>query len=132
MNATVAVVDDDVRILDALELLFEAEGWTVQTYTTGEAFLRDLANNGAPQCLILDPYLPGINGAEVAQAIVNAGSGASTPIIVLTARPSGTVTQEIMKAGARTLFTKPIAAEDLIEEVNAALTSQRNGRGSQL
>ena len=128
MIATVAVVDDDARILDALELLFVAEGWAVETYTTGEAFLRALENNNAPQCLVLDPYLPGINGAAVTYAIINGDTG--TPIIVLTARPTGSVTREIMNAGARTLFTKPVSTEDLIDEVNAAINSHQYGRAS--
>lgn len=123
MNATVAVVEDDVRILDALELVLAAEGWAVKTYTMGEAFLTDLANNGAPQCLILDPHLPGIDGAEVAYSVTSRHRYPDIPIIVLTARPTSTVTQQIIEAGARAMLTKPVAAEELINQVYAAIHS---------
>lgn len=128
MTATIAVVDDDVRILDAIAMVLEAEGWTVQTYTTGEAFLIDYPRMDGPRCLILDPHLPGMNGAEIVNTILCDDSRtdfpiANLPIIALTARPSSAIALQIVAAGAHALLTKPIGAGELIDHIQAAIST---------
>lgn len=120
MAICIAIVDDDETVLDAIQLVLEEEGWHVHTYLRGEDFLADLGNHEV-DCVILDPHLPGITGAHVARSLMNASS--HVPIVGLTARPSSPLTIEVINAGARVMLTKPIAAEDLVEQVQAAITS---------
>lgn len=61
---TAAAVDDDVRVDDGLEILFETWGWTVETQVTREAFLNAPAHSSRAQCLVLDPYLSAIKGSS--------------------------------------------------------------------
>lgn len=123
MTVTIAVVDDDVRILDAIEMVLAEEGWAVRTYVTGETFLNGLEHDGAPQCLILDPHLPGISGAEVACAIIDGDPGRDVPIIGISARPSSAVSHQLISAGAQVMLMKPVAAEELVAQVYATLRS---------
>ncbi len=118
MSVKVAIVDDDASILDALEIALEFDGWHVRTYSSGGAFLQDL-NEHKPDCLILDPHMPGLSGADVAHSM--ARDHADVPIIGLTARPDSPITEEVLNAGARTMLTKPVTFELLIEHIQSAI-----------
>jgi two-component system CheB/CheR fusion protein len=59
------VVDDDTHIRDGIRALLEEDGRTVKTYSTGEAFLQAY-RAGREGCLLVDAYLPGMNGIELA------------------------------------------------------------------
>jgi FixJ family two-component response regulator len=119
MTVSVAIVDHDEDILDAVRMALEDIGWCVRTYSTGEDFLADVKKH-RPDCLILDPHLPGLSGAEVARALTE--DNRHIPIIGLTARPASLVTDELVNAGARVMLTKPATFEDLVEYVQAAIT----------
>ncbi len=118
MAVCVAIVDDDEAILDALRLVLELEGWHVHAYLRGEEFLADLENH-TMDCLVLDPHLPGISGADIVRSIVDGNY--NVPVIGLTARPSSPLTTAVINAGARVMLTKPVAAEVLVEQVQAAI-----------
>lgn len=114
----VAVVDDDSGVLDAVQLVLETEGWAVSTFPNGEDFLASL-NSDAPDCLILDPHLPGLNGAEVIQAVSRGGR--SIPTICLSARPDTPIAREVLANGAQAVLTKPVKAENLVGVVRDLL-----------
>jgi FixJ family two-component response regulator len=114
----IAIVDDDESILDAMTLLVEGQGWDAAVYVSGEAFLDDYRRNGKIDCLILDPHLGGISGADVAQAL----SGSSIPIIGLTARPESPVTQSIIELGVETMLTKPVQPKHLVEIIKQLIS----------
>lgn len=118
MVVSVAVVDDDESILDAVRLLLTYEGWSVRGFVTGEACVETLCLY-QPDCIILDPHLPGMTGAQLARFLVD--EYVQIPIIGLTARPDSPVTQDVISAGAQTILTKPITAETLINAVREAL-----------
>lgn len=125
MSVNIAIVDDDESILDAVKLVLEDEGWRVRTYATGEEFLADFDRH-TPNCLILDPNLPGVSGAEVARSVVD-GSG-QIPIIGLTARPTGPVSTELVNAGAHVILTKPVTTEELVDQIQRAVGSVGDGQ----
>lgn len=116
---SVAVVDDDESVLDAMKTVFEDQDWVTQTYASGEAFLTDLKQH-KPDCIILDSNLPGLSGVAVALTI--SSSHDSIPIIILTAYPESPQTIKIKNLGACELLVKPVTAEVLIEHIQAALT----------
>jgi two-component system, LuxR family, response regulator DctR len=118
---TIAVIDDHEAVLDAIRLVLEEQHWAVRTYASGEAFLADLEALCVPDCVILDPHLPGISGSEVAKSI--ALHDRRVPIIGLTAHPNSPVTAAVSEAGARGLLTKPVTSQQLVENVLAAITS---------
>ena len=125
MTVVIAVVDDDVAILDSAKMVLETQAWQVETFSTGEDFLAAVTDNHRPHCLILDPHLPGINGAELAKAIEDADM--SLPIIGLTARPTSPITQAVSHAGAHVMLLKPVSAETLIDTVRLVLGKTSGG-----
>ena len=111
----IALVDDDAAILDALTLVLEGEGCQVQSFSSGERFLEWIGSN-VIDCLILDPHLPGLNGAEVARSLAN-----RFPILGLTARPNSPVTADMQRAGAHIVLTKPVTLERLVASIHKAV-----------
>jgi FixJ family two-component response regulator len=114
----VYVVDDDVSVREALEMMIRAAGWQVRTFTSAEAFLShpDIV---APSCLILDVNLPDLNGLELQKRI--AVDHAGMPIIFLTGYGDVPMTVRAMKAGAVEFLTKPFDDDVLLEAIQQAL-----------
>ena len=115
---SVAVVDDDESVLDAVKIVLDDQDWITRTYASGEAFLSDLKQH-KPDCIILDSNLPGLSGVAVALAISKCYD--FIPIIVLTAYPASPQTIKIKNLGAREVLVKPVTAEVLIEHIQQAL-----------
>jgi FixJ family two-component response regulator len=118
---TVAVVEDDYGILDALRLVLEMRGWNIRGYANAEAFLAEI-DTYKPDCVVLDPHLPLINGAEVARRLTD---GNRIPFIALTARPTSAITTAVAELGAHAILTKPVSADDLIAHIEAAILALR-------
>ncbi len=121
---TVAVVDDDVAILDAIRLVLEVQEWRIRTYMTGEEFLADL-HSCRPDCVLMDPHLPGLDGVSVIRSMHR--EGFKPGIVALTAQPDSSLSRAIEKAGARTVHTKPVSAEALLGSVRAAIGTNASG-----
>ncbi|MFT4583382.1 MAG: DNA-binding response OmpR family regulator [Gammaproteobacteria bacterium] len=111
------MVEDDDSVVDAIRLVLEGVGWIIRTYSTAESFLAEL-DNYKPNCVILDPHLPGMTGAGVAHRL---SSSAKIPFIALTARPASLITAEVADLGAHAILTKPVSAEELVARVEAAM-----------
>ena len=117
MSATIALVDDDAGILDAVGMILQLEGWQVCGYSRGEALLIDI-DRCKPDCVVLDPNLGfGISSVEVAKSVVKK----AIPIIGLTARPSGPMALALEDIGVRVMLTKPVSPEDLIDHIQNVL-----------
>jgi len=111
----IAIVDDDPSICDAVKLILKSEGWEVATYLTGESFIDDLVRGKVPDCAILDPHLSGMNGADV--AVQMQLKSPHIPYIGMTARPESRITARLAELGARCVLTKPVSAQDLIDQI---------------
>jgi len=114
LNA-VAVVDDDIAVLDALKFLLEIAGHTVVTYSSAAAFLED--RKGRPACLILDQHMPHMTGLELAAQL--RGDGADIPILLVTAQPSPAVIARAAELGIERVLSKPPTEDDLLSFINA-------------
>jgi len=118
MTISLAIVDDDEAILDAMHSAMESVGWSVHTYRSGDSFLKE-SSDVQLDCLILDPHLPGISGPDVARSAVK--KYGRIPIIGLTASPTSPITEEVRQAGAIVMLTKPISLEELLNHVSTAI-----------
>src|SRR5215470_15119091 len=119
---SVFVVDDDAAVLRSLERLLRIVGYSVETFSTAEAFLAAKPpTSGA--CLILDVDLPGLNGLELQRKLVARGS--RLPIIFIAGHGSIPMTVRAMQAGAVTFLTKPFEESELIGQIRRALAHSR-------
>ncbi len=127
----VFVVDDDISVRESLELLFQNEGLCVETFTSAQEFLNR-PRAFAPNCLVLDLSLPGLNGLELQKRVVV--ERPDMPIIFITGHGDIPATVQAMKAGAVEFLTKPISNEALLSAVRSSLERSKTllGRGEEL
>jgi DNA-binding response OmpR family regulator len=106
----VLLVDDDPDMVGLLETELHAEGVRVLKATTGESALR-LARQEHPTLILLDLYLPRIDGLAVCR-ILRADPGPHlrhVPIVMLTGvKLHETDLVEAFRAGATDYLTKPV------------------------
>jgi DNA-binding response OmpR family regulator len=79
----IAVVEDDVAIRELYRTKFELEGYQVQTAADGESGLA-LVEEFAPDLLLLDIRMPGMNGDEMLAKVREHDWGADVRVIILT------------------------------------------------
>lgn len=117
-KAHILVVDDDPRITDLLRRILAYEGYSVAVAASGhDALTRSLEH--APDLIILDIMLPGIDGFEVARRLRAAGD--NVPILMLTARDAVPDRVKGLETGADDYLVKPFAHEELLARVKAML-----------
>jgi len=113
----VLIVDDDERLNQLLKEWLGRFGFSVQAVTHADAGLRALKAD-APDLVILDIMLPGMDGLAVCRRIRETSR---VPIIMLTAR--GDVTDRIvgLELGADDYLPKPFEPRELVARVQAVL-----------
>ena len=121
--STVFIVDDDASVRAELRELLEEAGLTVEDYADCESFLVSYRPNGEA-CLLIDAYLPGMNGVELLQKLRDAGHG--LPAIMITGRSDIPIAVEAMKAGACEFIEKPVGCDELMASVHHALELSRD------
>ncbi len=103
--------------------MLEGGSRIVKTYATGEAFF-DGYRPGSGGCLLVDAYLPGMNGLELLQRLNDAGH--RLPAIMITGYGDIPMAVRAMKAGALDFIEKPVGLADLLASVERALDLSRD------
>jgi FixJ family two-component response regulator len=120
-NATprrISIVDDDASIREALKSLMRSVRFGVDAFASAEEFLASERSDDTA-CLILDLYLPGMNGFELQNRLNIEGS--RIPIIFITAHADEVSRQRALKAGAIDLLSKPVRREALFKAIQSAI-----------
>jgi FixJ family two-component response regulator len=117
----VFVIDGDVSVRESLELLFAAQGWRAETFSSAADFLsRPRAT--VPCCLVLDVTLPGFGGLELQKRLAGR---TDMPIVFMTDRGDVRTIVQAMKAGAFDFLTKPLEKDVLLAVIRHALERSR-------
>jgi FixJ family two-component response regulator len=117
-DVSVAVVEDDSGLRQALERILRAAGYSARLYESAEDYLRD--EGEPPACLILDVHLPEASGFELRRRL--AMSGSLPPVIFITAHDTESSRAQAAQAGAAAYLPKPFAGRVLLEAVTAAMS----------
>jgi DNA-binding response OmpR family regulator len=117
METTLLLVDDEVKMLEAMASFLQKEGFRVVSAATGKDALT-VAKAENPALVILDWMLPGMSGIEVCRELRNTGSYG---IIMLTAK-----TEEMdkiigLEIGADDYMTKPFSLRELSARIRSVL-----------
>ncbi len=121
--AVIFVVDDDAHVRDAIRSVLEDDGRTVEDFSSCEDFLAAY-RPGREACLLVDAYLPGMNGLELLQRLSE--SGHRLPAIMITGNSDVPMAVEAMKAGASDFIEKPVSRAELLAGVGRALELARD------
>jgi FixJ family two-component response regulator len=118
----ISVVDDDHSVRESLARLIRSVGFTVQVFESAEAFLS-WGPDGHSDCLILDIRMPGMSGLELQREL--SASERDLPIIFITAHGSDEqVRARALAAGAVDYLLKPLKEEEVLQAIDAALSSK--------
>jgi two-component system response regulator MprA len=117
MNERILIIEDDQAILKLLQRGLAYEGYTVDVATDGRAGLN-LARDHAPDLVILDWMLPGMDGLEVCHRL---RMGGKMPILMLTAKDTIQDRVQGLDAGADDYMIKPFNLDELLARVRALL-----------
>lgn len=116
----ILVVEDDESVRKLVERALSAS-YDVETAADGLAALRRLKLQPAPDLVICDIMMPGIDGLSVARNMKAGALTRQTPIVFLTARTSPQDVIHGIQAGARQYITKPFKIGDLLKLVQQVL-----------
>jgi FixJ family two-component response regulator len=115
----VHVVDDDASFRTAIERRLKYAGYEVETYSSAQHLLDRPPGVEKPGCILLDVQMPGLNGLELQDRLIELGS--ILPIVFVTGHSDIPTTVRAIKAGAEDFLTKPIPSEQMIDAIERAL-----------
>ncbi len=113
----VLIVEDDQDIVDVLRRTLRAEGYEVRAATDGPEALEDL-DDFAPDLVVLDLGLPGMDGMEVCDRIRETSE---VPVLMLTARADPEDRVAGLDTGADDYLVKPFDRSELLARIRALL-----------
>jgi DNA-binding response OmpR family regulator len=125
----ILLIEDEERIASFVRSGLQAEGFVVEHVSDGEQGLA-LALDLQPDLLILDLILPRLPGEEVLRRLREAG--ATTPVIVLTAKDAVLDRVANLNAGADDYLVKPFSFSELVARVRARLRAAEQPTSSTL
>ena len=128
MSTTILIIDDDTKLNQLLVDFFREFGFRTITAVRPEDGLKRLRQE-APDLIILDVMLPGMNGFEVCKTI---RQSSTVPIIMLTAR--GMVTDKVvgLELGADDYLPKPFEPRELVARIQSVLRRARGMEESEV
>jgi DNA-binding response OmpR family regulator len=121
---TVLIVDDSQAILDALTSAFEDVGYAVVSATDGEEVFRKLAASN-PDALLLDIYMPKLNGADVCRLVKSHPHWKKTYLVLMSSRISEREVDVYKRIGADQVLRKPFDPTLAVAIVDKALGVNR-------
>ena len=128
VEATVAVIDDDPDIRDALRGLLQSVGLGVELFASVQEFLG-ATRPDHPGCLVLDVRLPGRSGLDLQDELAKAKM--HLPVVFISGHADFPMSVRAMKAGAVEFLTKPVRDQDLLDAIQLALAKDRARRADE-
>ncbi len=116
-RCTIAVVDDDPRLLESLQDLLESAGYAVRTFSSGMALI-DAGLSGI-DCLITDIGMPGLSGFELRDHVKKARPG--LPVFLITGRHEIGDQQRANSKDISGFFRKPFDGPALLAAIGDVL-----------
>jgi two-component system phosphate regulon response regulator PhoB len=119
-KAAILVVEDDPDIGELLGFSLAKEGWSVDLATSAEAALEAI-KKGAPDCVVLDIMLPGMDGLELLRELKSDPGRKRLPVIMTTAKGEEADIVAGLELGADDYVVKPYSPKVLVARIRAAL-----------
>jgi two-component system, OmpR family, alkaline phosphatase synthesis response regulator PhoP len=126
-KARILVVDDERDILELVTYNLEKDGYAVTAVSSGEDALASVRSH-APDLIVLDLMLPGIDGLEVCRVMKADARLRGIPIVMLTAKDGEADVVTGLELGATDYVTKPFSPRVLLARVKAVLRQAAAGQ----
>lgn len=122
MFPSVLIVDDEPSIVQSLKGLLSDEGFEVLTAPNGYEALK-VIDNDSPDLVLLDIWMPGIDGIETLKEIK--ANNPYIQVIIITGHGNVETAVKATKLGAFDLIEKPLSIDKVIVGINNALNFRR-------
>lgn len=122
----ILIIEDELKIARFIELELQHEGYQVLLAHDGRSGL-ETAQREAPDLILLDIMLPGLNGMEVCRRL---RMTSEVPIIMLTAKDQTMDKVMGLDLGADDYITKPFAIEELLARIRMILKRRKSTQAS--
>jgi two-component system, LuxR family, response regulator FixJ len=117
----IAVVNDDLGMLEWLELALQSAGYHTELFSSAGEFLAAVPKLEVG-CIIIE--LGGLSGLDLVRALCAAGF--AVPIVLITGSPENRYRPQAIKLGCAAFLGKPVSTDQLIEAVARAIRSTHN------
>ncbi len=121
-KSRILVIDDESAIRDSLRMTLEYEGYEFLGAATGQEGLA-LAEREAPDLVLLDVKMPGMDGIDVLERLRNLND--QLPIVVISGHGTISTAVEATKKGAWDFIEKPFASERILVSLRNALDQRQ-------
>jgi len=118
VSATILIVEDEFAVARGVQYALQQEGYQVTVARSGEEGL-EFATQQAPDLVLLDVRLPGMDGFEMLRRLRATGSKA--PVLMLTARDEEVDKVIGLELGADDYLAKPFGLRELMSRIKALL-----------
>jgi len=122
MFPSILIVDDEPSILQSLGGLLSDEGFEVTTAANGYEALK-IIEMESPDLVLLDIWMPGIDGIETLKEIKK--ENPNIQVIIITGHGTIETAVKATKLGAFDLIEKPLSIDKVIVAINNALNFRR-------
>jgi FixJ family two-component response regulator len=109
---TIAVIDDDLRVLESLINLLASCGYEAEGYSSAEQFL---GADGLSRtcCIITDVEMRQMSGLGLLHHVRSVNS--PVPVVIITGKPSNNSEAFYLESGAIGFFRKPVDGDALVD-----------------
>ena len=117
-NSMVFAIDDDASVRKGLRRLLRSAGYKSESFELASDFLKREQHTG-PACVIVDLRMPGINGMDLQETLIQ--HGREEQLIFITGHGDISICAQAMKAGAVDFLQKPFRDDELLQCIERAL-----------
>jgi FixJ family two-component response regulator len=117
----VAIVDDNAFVCRAMKRLVHLLGMDADTFVSGQEFidLLEAMPSFAPDCVILDVQMPGLNGLQVQERLTR--TRPNIPVIFVTAADEARIREQALASGAVAFLRKPFNNDLFMKTLHAVV-----------
>jgi FixJ family two-component response regulator len=116
LDRRIAVIDDDLRVLESLVNLLASFGYKAESYNSAEQYLAS-GTLSQTSCIITDVEMRQMSGLGLLQYLKNSNS--TVPVIIITGKPSARSEAFYLESGAVGFFRKPVDGDALVELIGS-------------
>ncbi len=114
MDKSIFVIDDDPGILEVLKIILEDKGYAVTTFKDGHNLHQAIVDN-LPKLILLDIWMSGFDGRDIAKALRDDPKTKDIPIVMLSAHSNtGEIAESVDVNG---FLQKPFDIDQLLKIV---------------
>ena len=127
MSESILIVDDERGIRESLSAVLHDEGFKTEAVATGEECLKEIARRSY-SCVLLDVWLPGINGLETLEQMRELKCDAA--VVIISGHGNIETAVRATKLGAFDFIEKPLSIEKTVLTVRNALRQRQLERSN--